>query len=48
MTMVVDAAPLVAVADRCDRTKPTIEALLRDEPGELIVAAPVTRQAHRA
>jgi hypothetical protein len=44
MTMVVDAAPLVAVADRRDRAKGTIEALLRDEPGELIIAAPVTAE----
>lgn len=44
MTMVIDAAPLVAVADRRDRAQPTIEALLRNEPGELIIAAPVTAE----
>lgn len=44
MTMVVDAAPLVAVADRRDRAKGMIEALLRDEPGELIIAAPVAAE----
>lgn len=44
MTMVVDAAPIVAVADRRDSAKGKIEALLRDEPGELIIAAPVTAE----
>lgn len=45
MTLVVDAAPLVALADRRDRFQPDIERLLRDEPGELVVPAPVTAEA---
>lgn len=44
MTLVLDAAPLVAVADRRDPLRPRIEALLRDEPGELVIAAPVTAE----
>lgn len=44
MTLVVDAAPLVALADRRDRLQPDIEQLLRDEPGELVVPAPVTAE----
>jgi hypothetical protein len=44
VTLVLDAAPLVAVADRRDPLKRQIEALLRDEPGELVIAAPVTAE----
>lgn len=44
MTVVLDAAPLVAVADRRDRLRATVEAVLRDEPGELVVPAPVTAE----
>jgi len=44
VTLVLDAAPLVAVADRRDPLRPRIEALLRDEPGELVIAAPVTAE----
>ncbi|MFL5797254.1 MAG: type II toxin-antitoxin system VapC family toxin [Actinomycetota bacterium] len=44
MTLVLDAAPLVAVADRRDPARPRIEALLRDEPGELVIPAPVTAE----
>ncbi len=44
MTLVLDAAPLVAVADRRDPLRPRIEALLRNEPGELVIAAPVTAE----
>lgn len=44
MTLVVDAAPLVALADRRDRFQPDVERLLRDEPGELVVPAPVTAE----
>jgi predicted nucleic acid-binding protein len=42
--LIIDAAPLVAVADRRDRLRSTIEALLRDEPGELVVPGPVTAE----
>lgn len=44
MTLVLDAAPLVAVADRRDPMQGRIAAALRDEPGELIVPAPVTAE----
>jgi uncharacterized protein len=44
LTLILDAAPLVAVADRRDRIGQTIGMLLRDEPGELIVPAPVTAE----
>jgi uncharacterized protein len=44
VTLVVDAAPLVAVADRRDPTSERVERLLREEPGELVVPAPVTAE----
>ncbi|HEY4938441.1 MAG TPA: hypothetical protein VIJ69_05395 [Actinomycetota bacterium] len=44
MTLVLDAAPLVAVADRRDSMQPLIKALLQEEPGELVVPAPVAAQ----
>lgn len=44
MTLVIDAAPLVAVADRRDPMKPRVEALLREEPGELVIPSPVTSE----
>lgn len=44
MTVVIDAGPLVALADRRDRLQGEVEALLRDEPGELVVPAPVTAE----
>ncbi|MGH9303512.1 MAG: PIN domain-containing protein [Acidimicrobiales bacterium] len=44
MTLVVDAAPLVAVADRRVPMRSSIESLLRDEPGELVIPAPVTAE----
>lgn len=44
MTLVIDAAPLVAVADRRDPLRPQVEALLRREPGELVIPAPVTSE----
>lgn len=44
MTLVVDAAPLVAVADRLDPMGSRVESLLRDEPGELVIPAPVTAE----
>jgi predicted nucleic acid-binding protein len=42
--MVLDAAPLVAVADRRDPMKPRIEALLTEEGGELVIPAPITAE----
>lgn len=44
MTLVLDAAPLVAVADRRDPLQSRIEALLREEAGDLVIAAPVTAE----
>lgn len=44
MTLVIDAGPLVAVADRRDPMKSLVEALLREEPGELVIPAPVTAE----
>jgi predicted nucleic acid-binding protein len=44
MTLVVDAAPLVALADRRDLMQSTVEKLLHDEPGELIIPAPTTAE----
>ena len=44
MTLVLDAAPLVALADRADPMQARIAALLQDEPGDLVVPAPVTAE----
>jgi hypothetical protein len=44
VTLVVDAAPLVALADRRDPMGSRIENLLRDEPGELVIPVPVTAE----
>jgi uncharacterized protein len=44
LTAVVDAAPLVALADRNDRLHAAVARVLRDEPGRLIVPAPVTAE----
>lgn len=45
MTLVLDAGPLVALADRNDRWQPKVEELLRNEPGRLVVPAPVSAEA---
>jgi len=44
VTLVLDAAPLVALADRSDRMQARVEAALRDEPGELVIPAPVSAE----
>ena len=44
MTLVLDAAPLVALADRRDAMQPRVEQVLASEPGELVVPAPVTAE----
>jgi uncharacterized protein len=41
VTLVLDAAPLVALADRADPMQGTVEAALREEPGDLVIPAPV-------
>lgn len=44
MTLVLDAAPLVAVADRLDPMQARVAQVLRDEAGDLVVPAPVTAE----
>lgn len=44
MTLIVDAAPLVAVADRRDPMMAQVAALLHDEPGDLVIPAPLTSE----
>jgi hypothetical protein len=44
VTLLLDAGPLVAAADRRDRLKPAVERLLRTEPGPLVVPAPVSAE----
>lgn len=44
MTLVLDAAPLVALADRRDPMQASVEEALLAEPGQLIVPAPVTAE----
>lgn len=44
MTLILDAGPLVALADRQDRMQPEVERILRDEPGDLIVSLPVATE----
>ncbi len=41
MTLVLDAAPLVALADRADPMQGRVEDALRNEPGDLVIPAPV-------
>ena len=42
--MVLDTGPLLALMDRGDSLQPTIERILRQEPGELLVPAPVSAE----
>lgn len=44
MTLLVDAAPLVALADRRDPARGPVRAVLESEPGPLVIAAPVTAE----
>lgn len=44
MTLIVDAAPLVALADSADRMRAAVSATLAEEPGELVIPAPVTAE----
>lgn len=44
MTLIVDAAPLVAVADRADPFAPVVAQILREEPGSIVVPAQVTAE----
>jgi uncharacterized protein len=44
VTLIIDTGPMVALADRRDRLQPIVERTLRDEPGDLIIPAPVTAE----
>lgn len=44
MTVVIDTAPLVALADRGDPLRPRIQRVLTAERGELVIPAPVTAE----
>jgi hypothetical protein len=44
VTLVVDAAPLVALGDEADPLQAIVERILRDEPGHLVLPAPVTAE----
>lgn len=44
MTLLVDAAPLVALADRLDPARDAVRAALLSEPGALVIAAQVTAE----
>ena len=44
MTLILDAGPVVALADRGDPWQRRVEELLVDEPGDLIVPAPVSAE----
>lgn len=44
MTLILDAGPLVALENRGDPAYVRVERLLREEPGELVLPAPVTAE----
>lgn len=44
MTLVLDAAPLVALADRADPRRDEVAAMLSGERGKLVIPAPVTAE----
>lgn len=44
MTLIVDAAPLVALADTADRMRGPVRAVLAAEEGPLVIPAPVTAE----
>lgn len=44
MTLIVDAAPLVALADRRDPMQRRVEEVLATAAGELVIPAPVTSE----
>jgi predicted nucleic acid-binding protein len=45
VTLIVDAAPLVALADRRDPLQAAVREVLVAEPGKLVIPAPVTAEA---
>ena len=44
MTLIVDAAPLVALADAAEPRRAAILETLREEPGSLVIPAPTTAE----
>lgn len=44
MTLLIDTAPLVALADDADPRRAAILAAIRDEPGSLVIPAPTTAE----
>lgn len=44
MTLIIDAAPLVALADSADRMHRRVVEVLRSEPGRLVIPAPVSAE----
>jgi predicted nucleic acid-binding protein len=44
VTLIVDTAPLVALADEADPLQSVVERLLREERGQLVLPAPVTAE----
>ncbi len=44
MTLILDAAPVVALHDRRDERQAAVEALFRSEPGPLVIPAPVSAE----
>ena len=44
MTLLLDAAPLIAFFDPDDPVQPTIKRVLVDEPGALVLPAPVSAE----
>lgn len=44
MTVIVDTAPIIALADKRDPLHDRVDEILRDEPGELVISAPATAE----
>jgi len=44
MTLIVDAAPLLAFANAADPDHEDVRRVLRSEPGDLVLPAPVTAE----
>lgn len=44
MTLIIDAAPLVALADSSEPQRESILSILSDEDGELVIPAPITAE----
>jgi predicted nucleic acid-binding protein len=44
VTIIVDTAPVIALADKRDPLHDRVDEVLRDEPGELVIPAPATAE----